>query len=66
MHAALFGFACFGGLFGWVWKRLHYSYQDWQAAIARHKNARRVLRREILWSAGAAVVAYLVIRGLLL
>lgn len=65
MHTGLIAFAFFGGLFGWVFKRLHYSHQDWRGAIARHKNATRVFRRECLWSAGAVVVALLVLRALL-
>jgi hypothetical protein len=65
VHGGWLALILAGSAFGWVYKRLHYSFLDWRAAIARHKGARRVLRHELLWSAGATVVAILVIKALL-
>jgi hypothetical protein len=54
-----------GGAFGWVWRGIHYAWKDLLSARNRIRGARRVFRRETLWSAGAVVVAVLVVRALM-
>jgi hypothetical protein len=65
VHTGWLALILAGAAFGWVYKRMHYAFLDWRAAIARHKGARSVLRREIVWSAGATVIAVLVVKALL-
>ena len=65
MHTVLIAFMIIGGGFGWIWQRFHNSYKDLLSARARIRGARRVFRRETLWSAGAVVVAVLVVRALM-
>ena len=64
MHTVLIAFMIIGGGFGWIWQRFHNSYKDLLSARNRIRGARRVFRRETLWSAGAVVVAVLVVRAL--
>jgi hypothetical protein len=65
MHSVLLIAIVIGGLFGWIWKRFHVAVSDVRSATTRLKGARAVLRREIVWTAGAIVVAYLLVRFLL-
>jgi hypothetical protein len=65
VSAAFFLFLLGGGILGWVFHRGRVAFLDWRVARARHKAASAVFRHEILWSAGAAVAALLVIRALI-
>jgi hypothetical protein len=63
VHAGWLALILAGSAFGWLYKRLHYAFGDWRAAIARHKGARSVLRHELLWSAVATVAARLIVKA---
>jgi hypothetical protein len=66
---SMHGFAVFifivGGVFGWIFRRCRGAWLDRLSAQGRLRNARRAYRRELVWSAGTVVVAFLVVRGLL-
>ena len=64
MHISLLPVMIVGGVFGWVFRRGRGAWLDLLSARARIRGARRVFRRETLWSAGAVVVAVLVVRAL--
>ena len=57
--------AIVGIAYGVVGKRMHYAWKDHLSAQARFKGAKRERRRAALWSAGAVVVAVLVVRALM-
>jgi hypothetical protein len=66
---SMHGFALFiliiGGLFGWILRRCRGAWLDLRSIQGRLGNARRAFRRELVWSAGTVVVAFLVVRALL-
>ena len=64
MHAALIPVMLVGGVFGWVFRRGRGAYLDLLSARARIRGARRVFRREAVWTAGGIVVAVLVVRAM--
>jgi hypothetical protein len=66
MHAALIPVMLVGGVFGWVFRRGRGAYLDLLSARARIRGARRVFRREAVWTAGGIVVAVLVVRALMI
>jgi hypothetical protein len=61
------GFAVFilivGGVFGWIFRRCRGAWLDRRSVQGRLRNARGAYRRELVWSAGTVVVAFLMVRG---
>ena len=55
-------FILLGLVFGWIWKRGHVALLDVRSAKGRLSGARKVFRREILWTAGFAILAFAVVR----
>ena len=66
MHTVLLAFMIFGGAFGVVFTRFYFARADLRSARNRIRGARRVFRRETLYSAVTVVVAVLVVRALMI
>lgn len=66
MRTVFLAFVILGVPFGWVWRGGRYAWLDLLSARNRIRGARRVFRRETLYSAVTLVVAFLVVRALLI